>query len=56
VELEHPAVAGVGVEDELAVGESSIEVDGVLGGSPVATGEFRVADLVAFVSCGEYRW
>src|SRR5215216_7385490 len=31
VELEHPAVAGVGVEDELAVAESSVEVDGVLG-------------------------
>ena len=32
VELEHPAVPGVGIEDELAVRESSIEVDGVLGG------------------------
>jgi Transposase DDE domain len=31
VELEHTAVPGVGVEDELAVRESSIEVDGVLG-------------------------
>src|SRR5215208_7260252 len=37
VELEHPAVPGVGVDDELAVRESSIEVDGVLGGHhPVA--------------------
>jgi hypothetical protein len=32
VELENPAVPGVGIEDGLAVGESSIEVDGVLGG------------------------
>ena len=32
MELEDPAVAGVGIEDELAVEESSIEVDGVLGG------------------------
>src|SRR5215204_268041 len=32
VELEHPAVPGVGVDDELTVRESSIEVDGVLGG------------------------
>src|SRR3954470_11195500 len=32
VELEHPAVPSVGVDDELAVGESSVEVDGVLGG------------------------
>src|SRR5947207_1945794 len=37
VELEHPAVPGVGIEDELAVRESSIEIDGVLGGHhPVA--------------------
>jgi hypothetical protein len=32
VELEHRAVPGVGIDDELAVRESSIEVDGVLGG------------------------
>src|SRR5215217_8606397 len=32
VELEHPAVPGVGIEDELAARESSVEVDGVLGG------------------------
>src|SRR5512132_1541268 len=32
VELEHPAVPGVGIDDELAVRESSVEVDGVLGG------------------------
>src|SRR5881398_2147277 len=32
VELEHPAVPGVGIEHELAVGQSSIEVDGVLAG------------------------
>src|SRR5919108_2622080 len=32
VELEHAAVAGVGIDDELAVRESSVEVDGVLGG------------------------
>src|SRR5687767_7909643 len=32
VELEHPAVPGVGVDDELAVRESPVEVDGVLGG------------------------
>jgi hypothetical protein len=31
VELEHPAVPGVGIEDELAARESSIEVDGVQG-------------------------
>src|SRR5215218_9097184 len=31
VELEHPAVPGVGIEDELAVRKSLIEVDGVLG-------------------------
>src|SRR3954466_15603405 len=31
VELEHAAVPGVGVDEELAVGESSVEVDGVLG-------------------------
>src|SRR5207248_573473 len=31
VELEHPAVPGVGVDDELAVRESSIELDGVIG-------------------------
>jgi hypothetical protein len=30
VELEHPAVPGVGIHDELAVRESSIEVDDVL--------------------------
>jgi hypothetical protein len=29
VELEHAAVPGVGIEDELAVGESPVEVDGV---------------------------
>ena len=28
MELEHPALPGVGIDDELAVGESSIEVDG----------------------------
>ena len=32
VELEDAAVAGVWVDDELAVGESSVQVDGVLGG------------------------
>src|SRR5215217_4738849 len=32
VELEHPAVPGVGVEDEVAVGESLGEIDGVLAG------------------------
>jgi Enoyl-(Acyl carrier protein) reductase len=32
VELEHPAVPGVGIEDELAVWESLVEVDAVLGG------------------------
>jgi hypothetical protein len=32
VELEDPAVPGVGIEDELAVGESLVEVDGVVGG------------------------
>src|SRR5215208_7840127 len=32
VELEHPAVPGVGIDDELAVRESPVEVDGVLGG------------------------
>src|SRR3954468_23356206 len=37
VELEHATVAGVGVEDELAVGESLVDVNGVLGGHhPVA--------------------
>src|SRR5687767_11063904 len=37
VELEHAAVPGVGIEDELAVRESSVEVDGVLcGHHPVA--------------------
>jgi hypothetical protein len=30
VELEDAAVAGVGIDDELAVGESSVKVDGVL--------------------------
>jgi hypothetical protein len=32
VELGHSAVPGVGIHDELAVRESSIEVDGVLSG------------------------
>jgi hypothetical protein len=32
MELEHAAVTGVGIDDELAVRESPIEVDGVLGG------------------------
>ena len=32
VELEHPAVPGVGIEDEVAVGEPPLEVDGVRGG------------------------
>src|SRR5437764_14637930 len=37
VVLEDPAVPSVGIEDELAVREPSIEVDGVLGGHhPVA--------------------
>jgi hypothetical protein len=31
VQLEHTAVPSVGIDDELAVGESSIEVNGVLG-------------------------
>src|SRR4029450_5575421 len=31
VELEDPAVPGVGIEEEVAVGESLSEVDGVLG-------------------------
>jgi hypothetical protein len=31
VELEHPTVPGIGIDDQLAVGESSVEVDGVLG-------------------------
>src|SRR5215208_6667715 len=31
VELEYPAVPGVGVEDEVAVGESLGEADGVVG-------------------------
>jgi hypothetical protein len=33
VELEDPAVAGVAIEDELAVRESSVEVDAVLAGT-----------------------
>ena len=45
VELEHPAVPGVGIDDELAVRESSIEVDGVLGGH----------HLVAFTVHDEHR-
>ena len=32
VELEHPAVPGVGIEDELAVRESPVEVECVLAG------------------------
>jgi hypothetical protein len=32
MELEHTAVPGVGIEDELAVRESSVEVDGILAG------------------------
>src|SRR5207245_7066916 len=32
VELEHAAVPGVGIEDELAVREPPVEVDGVLAG------------------------
>src|SRR3954449_12367439 len=37
VELEHPTVPGVGIDDDLAVRESSVELDGVLGGHhPVA--------------------
>src|SRR5215211_8723642 len=48
VELEHPAVPGVAIEDELTVRESSIEVDSVLGGHhPVALtvhGEHRLLD------------
>src|SRR3954466_4659137 len=49
VELEHAAVPGVGVDDELAVGQSSVEVDGVRGGGhhPVAVAvhdEHRLAD------------
>src|ERR687898_756890 len=45
VELEHPAVPGVGIDDELAVRESSVEVDGVLGGH----------HLVALAVHGEHR-
>jgi hypothetical protein len=33
VQLEHTAVRSVGIDDELAVGESSIEVNCVLGGT-----------------------
>src|SRR6187200_3602641 len=32
LELEYAAVPGVGIDDESAVRESSVEVDGVLGG------------------------
>jgi hypothetical protein len=32
VGLEDAAVAGVGIDDELAVQETSVEIDGVLGG------------------------
>src|SRR5438105_4440086 len=45
VELEHAAVPGVGIEDELAVRESPVEVDGVLGGH----------HLVALAVHDEYR-
>src|SRR5918993_3822297 len=45
VELEHPTVPGVGIEDQLAAGESSVEVDGVLGGH----------HLVAITVQDEYR-
>src|SRR3954469_24961359 len=48
VELEHAAVPGVGVDDELAVGESLVEVERVLGGHhPVALAvheEYRLVD------------
>src|SRR5215218_11342001 len=48
VELEHPAVPGVGIQDELAVGESSIEVDSVLAGHHLVAltvdGEHRLVD------------
>src|SRR5215216_1450424 len=48
VELEHPAVPGVGIDDELAVRESSVELDGVLAGHhPVALAvedEHRLVD------------
>ena len=48
VELEHPAVPGVGIDDELAIGEPPVELDGVLGGDhPVALAihdEHRLVD------------
>src|SRR5215204_2377304 len=55
VELEHPAVPGVGIEDELTVRESSVEVDGVLRGHhPVALAvddEHRLLDAHEVSGC-----
>src|SRR5215218_314484 len=54
VELEHAAVPGVGIDDELAVRESSVEVDGVLSGHhPVA---LPVRDEHRLVDAREVRW
>src|SRR2546423_812493 len=53
VELKHAAVPGVGIEDELAVRESSAEVDGVLAGHhPVA---LTVRDEHRLVDAREVR-
>jgi hypothetical protein len=48
VELEDPAVPGVGIDDELAVRQPPVEVDGVLGGHHLVAlavhDEHRLAD------------
>jgi hypothetical protein len=43
VELEHAAVPGVGIDNELAVRESSVEVDGVLVGTILSLSPFMTS-------------
>src|SRR5215204_5077428 len=54
VELEYAAVCGVGIDDELAVGESSVEVDGVLGGHHLVA--VTVHHEHRLVDAREVRW
>jgi hypothetical protein len=43
MELEHPAVPGVGLDDEFAVGESAVEVDGVFGATILSLSPFSTS-------------
>jgi hypothetical protein len=44
MELEQAAVRGVGIDDELAVGESSVEVDGVQVGTILSLSPFMTSN------------